>query len=128
MWLSIVLVLASGASMQQADNAAADTAKQFSVSQHDQTADEGPAVLPSIQIRRGNKQSLDPGIVMGAGCNPEQRECVCASITAYVFSDGENPKLKYVTHCPNLELPQATQTQGQEENRQQPAVRRIKYR
>lgn len=128
MWLSIMLVLASGASMQQADDAAADTAKQFSVSQHDQTADAGPVVPPSIHIGRRNKQSLDPGIVMNAGCRPEKGECVCASITAYMFSDGENPKLKYLTHCPNLELPQATQTQGSDENRQQPTVRRVKYR
>jgi hypothetical protein len=85
MLLPIVLLLTSAASMQIAD---AVNGKQ--------TADARKEAQSFERDRQFNKQ-FDAGIFAGHG-----QRVVCAKITAYVFSSGENPKLKYVTDCPTL--------------------------
>ena len=87
MLLPILLVVGSVASGAQATDTGASKNQEFpTTAQH---------------------RTLDPGFVIPASC-PEGSPCkpVCASIRAYVFSDGENPQLKYVTDCPNLKLPE----------------------
>jgi hypothetical protein len=82
--LPIVLLLASAGSAQQAADVAA----------------------PAQQIPHG-KPLLDKGMILPNNSCIANGTCKtgCLSITAYVFSDGENPKLQYVTHCPNLDVP-----------------------
>ena len=104
MLLPIVLLLASAASMQQVDAGAA-TAKQISASDHTQAVDEGNSAQPFVRKRQ--RHTLDEGIIVRHRPCRSDQECNtgCLSITAYVFSDGENPELKYVTDCPNLDVP-----------------------
>jgi len=96
MLLPIVLLLATAASTPQVD--AATTAKPLS-SEHIQVADE-PIRADGFVIHTGPQWEIDKGIMLPPG---SQKGCL--SITAYVFSDGDNPQLKYVTHCPNLDVP-----------------------
>lgn len=58
--------------------------------------------------RQGN--SGDEGIIVQKNPCIAEGTCQtgCLSIAAYVFSDGENPQLKYVTHCPKLDVPYQT--------------------
>ena len=104
MLLPIVLLLASAASTQQVDAGAA-TAKQISASNHSQAVDEGNSAQPFVLKRQRHR--LDEGIIIRHRLCRSDQECNtgCLSITAYVFSDGENPELKYVTDCPNLDVP-----------------------
>lgn len=96
MLLPIVLLLATAASTPQVDATA--TAKQPLSSQQSQVVGE-PTGADGFLSNPQWKQ-FDKGIMVPPG---SQKGCL--SITAYVFSDGDNPQLKYVTHCPNLEVP-----------------------
>ena len=96
MLLPIVLLLATAASTRQVD--AAGTAKQSLSSEHSQVADE--LTRADGFVNNPQLEEFDKGIML-----PHGSQKGCLSITAYVFSDGENPQLKYVTHCPNLDVP-----------------------
>jgi hypothetical protein len=107
MLLPIVLVLASAASAPAADTA---TAKLPSASNHNQVLNDGNNEHGFVIKPRRNQPGPDEGIIIPhRDCRSDQ-ECNtrCLSITAYVFSDGENPQLQYVTDCPNLDVPYQT--------------------
>jgi hypothetical protein len=103
MLLPIVLILASAAATA---NPAAVNPEPSSTSKKIILSNPGPSTFAHhLNPQSGNMP--DPGIMLPRNPCIAERECQvgCLSITAYVFSDGENPELKYVTHCPNLELP-----------------------
>ena len=109
MLLPIVLFLASAGPAQQATDVAAAPQRPSIIGQNrGLISHPGPNRFRHAKPPRGN--SGDDGIFV------PQNPCVadgtcqtgCLSITAYVFSDGENPELQYVTHCPNLDVPYQT--------------------
>jgi hypothetical protein len=120
MLLPIVLLLASAGSMPQTANAMAATSEQFSTPNQNQTA-TAKSGSDGFVLRRRGPVMPDQGIILPGG-----NRKACLSITAYVFSDGENPQLQYVTHCPNLDVPYQTKRahrNGSESDRQ-PTLRR----
>ena len=130
MLLPIVLLLASAAPAQQSTDVVVPT-EQSAISQQNRGAISNPGpnrfVHPGANAR---KPLFDEGII------PPKNPCIadgtcktgCMSITAYVFSDGENPQLQYVTHCPNLDVPNQTERARHRlpENEQQPDLKRTK--
>ena len=107
MLLPIVLVLASAASMQAPDPGAA---KRVSAPINSQVFGRSNNENGFVIKPRPNQPGPDEGIIIPhRNCRSDQ-ECKtgCLSITAYVFSDGENPQLQYVTDCPNLDVPYQT--------------------
>jgi hypothetical protein len=93
MLLPIVLLLASAGPIQQAENVPAP---------NPQTSEARTLLTPAAPNRFVHKfpehwDSIERP-VGGGGPN-------CALITAYVFSDGENPQFQYVTHCPTHDVP-----------------------
>jgi hypothetical protein len=106
MLLPIVLALAGAASVQPAGNMAAVNVKQFSAPDQIQAlehSNRGDGFVHKFNDGAG----IDRGMIVShQKCGPNQ-ECSagCLSITAYVYSDGENPHRQYVTDCPNLEVP-----------------------
>lgn len=116
MLLPIVLLLASAGSMPQTANATAAAPHQFSTTNQDQMAPDG------FVLRRRSPDVFDKGMIIPQPTH----KAGCLSITAYVFSDGENPQLQYVTHCPNLDVPylnKRAQGKGMR-NDQQPTIKR----
>ena len=125
MLLPIVLLLASAGAVQQTDNVASGSQEQFSTARQ---VVSHPEPNGFIRGKPHHGFSGDEGmIVRHRPCRSDQ-ECktACLSITAYVFSDGENPKLKYVTDCPNLDVPyQNKRAQGKGmDNDHQPTLKR----
>jgi hypothetical protein len=104
MLLPIVLLLATAGSMQPANSAAAKS--EFSTNRP-QTVITDPGPNSFLRGRPGAENRFDKGIILPNHSCVAQEGCRtgCLSITAYVFSDGENPTLKYVTDCPNLDVP-----------------------
>lgn len=155
MLLPIVLLLASAGPIQQADNFAAASMEQSATSSQPRTLlpDPGPNKfvlgppgirrMPDEQItvrlpdpgpnrfvhkpRPGN-QRPDTGIIVPRAACDEQHVCPCASIKAYVFSDGENPQFQYVSYCPNRDVPNEIERARHRpsEGDQQPALKRTK--
>jgi hypothetical protein len=97
MLLPIVLLL--GAASTPVD-AGVTTAKQDSASDYSEAVDEGKSTQPFVHNFHGSGQTMDRGVML-----PHGRNTACMSIRAYVFSDGDHPELKYVTDCPNLDVP-----------------------
>ena len=124
MLLSIVLLLATAGPIQQTETVAIASTPPASSSQpRTLLTDPGPNKF--VIGPRGNRRLPDEGIVIPK--NP-RRNTSCMSITAYVFSDGENPKLQYVTDCPNLDVPlqQERARHKSPDNEQQPDLKRTK--
>jgi len=147
MLLPIVLLLASAGPAQQHINAA-PTPQQFSLTEQNHTrqffitARARHALIEPRTYRIFGKPAANrfvnpgqdqPRIPFDEGIIVPRNSCLadgtckaaCASITAFVFSDGENPKLQYVTHCPNLDVPyQTKRAKGDEPEREhQPSVK-----
>jgi len=125
MLLPIVLLLASAGPIQQTDSVAADHTQPASSSQpRTLLTITGPNTF--VIQRRGNRELPDKGIIIDN--QSPKRNNGCLSITAYVFSDGENPELQYVTHCPNLDVPYQTKRARHNlpQNEQQPDLQRTK--
>jgi hypothetical protein len=128
MLLPILLLLASSASVQPVQagtnsGAAVSAAdKSSKASNPDKTGQDG-----FVRKFPDRRQIPDEDIIQRHDCASGQ-ECktACLSITAYVFSDGENPQLKYVTYCPNLDVPNWTERAQRKGtgNDQQPTLRR----
>ena len=120
MLLPLVLLLASAGPMQQTDNVVVPSIEQSATTSQPRTLLGNPGPNTFLHRRRGNRFMPDKGIIIPARANG------CLSITAYVFSDGENPKLKYVTDCPNLEVPYQTKRAHGDvpEKERQPRLRR----
>lgn len=151
MLLPIVLLLASAGPIQQADKVAAASMEQSSTSSQPLTLVPDPGPRKFVIGPSGNRRMLaEPIRLPDSGPNsfvhkprpgnqrPDTGIIVpkssrygngCMSITAYVFSDGENPELQYVTHCPNLDIPNQTErARGRlPETEQQPDLKRTKY-
>ena len=107
MLLPIILVLASAASAQPANPSAA---QQASAAVRSQVQNSFRPTDNFVRKLPRNQAPADDGmIIRRRECGSDQ-ECKagCLSITAYVFSDGENPQLRYVTDCPNLDVPYQT--------------------
>ena len=125
MLLPIVLLLASAGAVQQADNVSSASTEQFSTP-HQTISDSGSTGF--VHKRDRNRHMLDEGIIHRKEPCLAQHECQtgCLSITAYVFSDGENPELKYVTDCPNLDVPYENKRARKKgaDNDQQPTLKR----
>jgi hypothetical protein len=119
MLLPIVLLLASAGSMPQTANAAAASSEQFSTPHQNQTA-VAKSESDGFVLRRRGPVMPDQGIILIQ--SPKR----CLSITAYVFSDGENPQLQYVTDCPNLDVPYQTKRahRNGSDSDHQPTLRR----
>ena len=104
MLLPIVLLLASSASIQPLDPPVAR--RPLAVDRSSNHLD-----APNGFVRKfgGNERSDEGTLIPSRNCS-SQRDCQepCMSITAYVFGDGEYPRLKYVTDCPNLDVPYQT--------------------
>lgn len=115
MLLPIVLLLASAGPIQQAENV--PTPKP----QNSQAQTWLAPATPNRFVHKVNPEHWDTIEIPIRGGGPN-----CALITAYVFSDGENPQLQYVTHCPNLDVPylnKRAQGKGMR-NDQQPTIKR----
>ena len=129
MLLPIVLLLASAAPAQQATDVAAAT-QQSSITEQNRGAISNPVPNTFLRGKPRHCNSGDEGIIVQKNPCIADGTCQtgCLSITAYVFSDGENPQLKYVTDCPNLDVPyQTKRAQHHETNtEQQPALHRTK--
>jgi hypothetical protein len=131
MLLPIVLLLATAGPIQQINNAVVASAEQSSKSQpRTFLTDPGPN---RFVIRRpGAGNEFDKGIIHPEHPCVREEGCRtgCLSITAYVFSDGETPTLKYVTDCPNLDVPlQNKRAQGKGMgNDHQPTLTRTNLR
>ena len=106
MLLPIVLLLATAGPIQQTDNVAAASTQSASSSQP-RTLLTNPRPNRFVIGPRGSRKLPDEGIIIPR--HPRRNNNGCLSITAYVFSDGENPELQYVTDCPNLDVPYQTQ-------------------
>jgi len=126
MLLPIVLLLASASPVQQADHVAASPAPQTSQAR---TTLQDPGPNSFVHKPLPGAQSPDRGIIAPRAACDEQHRCFCASITAYVFSDGENPQLQYITHCPNRDVPYHTERAHRKlpENEHQPELKRANY-
>jgi hypothetical protein len=128
MLLPIVLLLASAAPAQQTDVAV--PAEQTAISEQNHGAISNPEPNTFLRGKPRHRNSGDEGIIVQKNPCIADGTCKtgCLSITAYVFSDGENPQLKYVTDCPNLDVPfQTKRAQHHETNtEQQPALKRTK--
>jgi len=120
MLLPIVLLLASAGPIRLADQVAATQMENSATTKQARTLlpNSGPNTF--VHERRGERVMPDQGIIIPANGNG------CMSITAYVFSDGENPELKYVTHCPNLVVPYETKRahRNEPDSDHQPTLRR----
>lgn len=151
MLFPIVLLLASSGPIQQANSVAAASMQQSATSSQPLTL--VPDSLPRTFVigPSGNRRmSAEPIRLSDPGPNsfahkprpgnrlPDTGMIVpksprygnsCMSITAYVFSDGESPELQYVTHCPNLDVPNQTERARDRlpETEQQPDLKRTKY-
>ena len=131
MLLPIVLFLATAAPAQQPTSVAVP-AERSAISEQNRGAisDPGPNTFLGSKRRR-SPSHIDEGIIVPKNRCIADGTCQtgCLSITAYVFSDGENPKLQYVTHCPNLDVPYQTRRAQHDEtnSEQQPALKRTKY-
>ena len=128
MLLPIVLLLATAGPVQQATNGAA-SAEQSSHQARTVITDPGPNSF--LRGKPGAENRFDKGIILPTTCvAAEGCRTGCLSITAYVFSDGENPQLKYVTDCPNLDVPlQNKRAQGKGMGKEnQPTVKRTNLR
>jgi hypothetical protein len=127
MLLPIVLLLATAGPIQQVGNAAAASAEQSSKSQPRRFLTD-PGSNTFVRGKHNDGQLPDEGMIIGPHPCVSGEECRadCLSITAYVFSDGENPQLKYVTDCPNLDVPlQNKRAQGKGMGKQhQPTLKR----
>ena len=125
MLLPIVLLLATAGSVQQANNAAAGGTEQISKPQAVTTL-TNPEPNRFVHRLPDAGETFDKGMIVPEHpCNPEE-ECqkACASITAFVFSDGETPELKYVTDCPNLDVaPQTERANGKRPRSDQPSLK-----
>lgn len=145
MLLPIVLLLASPGPIQQAEALPQKAAavEQSGAVERNQTIKRqgtnrfvikhpGPNrfVNPQQNGRLPGTPLFDKGIVVGRNPCLADGTCqpVCAEITAYVFSDGENPHFKYVTDCPNLDVPYRTERARHNvpQTEQQPDLRRTK--
>ena len=136
MLLPIVLLLAAAAPTQQAADVV-PAAQQFSITEQNHGAIEpgpnrfvNPGPMGSVRRFRSNRISPDNGMIIAPNPCLGDGACqaVCAHITAYVFSDGENPELQYVTDCPNLDAPNQTERARRNlpKNQQQPDLKRTK--
>jgi hypothetical protein len=133
MLLPIVLLLAGLGSPQQADKAAT-TPEQSTAQEQHRTVISNPGssrfVNPGGDWLPHGKVFVDHGIVVSEEpCLPDGTcKAACASINAYVFSDGENPKLQYVTDCPNLDAPYRTKRAHDHvpDTKQRPDLKRTK--
>ena len=130
MLLPIVLFLASAAPAQQSTDIAVPV-EQSAISQQNRDAISNPGPNTFLgSKRRRSPRHLDEGIIVPKNRCLADGTCQtgCLSITAYVFSDGENPELQYVTHCPNLDVPyQTKRAQHDEPNtEQQPTLKRTR--
>lgn len=105
MLLPIVLLLASAGPIQQVADVVPAT-QQSSITEQNRGAiasDSNRFVNPGpmgfVRRFRGKRGSPDNGMIVTPNPCLADGTCqaVCAHITAYVFSDGENPKLQYVT-------------------------------
>jgi hypothetical protein len=113
MLLPIVLLLATANPTQQANKATAlpQNAAVEPSALVEQTATSNPGqnrfVNPGQARRLPRTPLYDKGIIVPKNPCLADHTCEtgCLSITAYVFSDGETPELKYVTDCPNLDAP-----------------------
>lgn len=133
MLLPIVLLLATAGPIQQARTF------QFPTQQTEQARTFQFPSQQTVQPRTLLIQAPAPNKFVHKLNNPEQWDSIavpkregesngCFSITAYVFSDGENPQLQYVTHCPNADGPyinERAQGKGMR-NDQQPELKRTK--
>lgn len=154
MLLPIVLLLASSGPIQQAANVAAASIEQSATSSQPLTLVPDPGPRKFVIGPSGNRRMLaepirmpdpgpnsfvhkprpgnrrpDTGIIVPRPTCDEHHPCVCASITAYVFSDGENPQFQYVTYCPNRDVPNQMERARDRlpETEQQPDLKRTKY-
>ena len=135
MLLPIVLLLASAGPIQQADKATT-APEQFTAEEQNRAVNNNQDSnrfvnpgQPGPNDRRRRMHQFDEGIIVKNACLADGTcKDVCAEITAYVFSDGENPKLQYVTDCPNLDVPYRTQRARHNlpKNQQQPDLKRRK--
>lgn len=126
MVLPIVLLLASAGPMQQADHAKGASAEQPSKPQIISPL-TNPEPNRFVHRFPGAGEALDKGILPTNLPCDAQHECeqVCAKIMAFVFSDGETPELKYVTDCPNRDVPPQTErANGKRPRRDQPSLKR----
>lgn len=120
MLLPIVLLLATAGPIQQTETVATQPAS----SSQPRTLLTDPGPNKFVIGPHGNRRLPDEGIVIPKNST---RNTSCMSITAYVFSDGENPKLQYVTDCPNLDVPLQTQrARHKPDNEEQPDLKRTK--
>ena len=105
--LPILLAVASSVSGQQANDSGVSVTQEL--------------LVPQRQYR------VDPIV---RSC-PEGADCRSRglSIRAYAFSDGERPKLNYITDCPFLNLPTQIQVRkrGTENDQISPSMRLIKW-
>lgn len=112
MLLPIVLLLASANPVQQAKNVAhptEQTAQAPSSTVQDSGSDPSGDIImrapnTGMIMRRHNRGMMpfDRGMIIPLH---QSSNDACMSITAYLFSDGEDPRPKYVTNCPNLDVP-----------------------
>jgi hypothetical protein len=144
--LPIVLLLASAGPTQQAINVAPST-RQFSLTEENPTrqfslTNRHPLTNPrtyrivspgpqGFVIRKWrNGTSPDSRMIIEPKRCSSDEECktACMSMTAFVFSDGENPQLQYVTDCPNLDVPYRTERANHDgpDTEHQPALKRTK--
>jgi hypothetical protein len=127
MLLPIVLLLATAGPVQQANVAA--SVEQSTHQPQTIITDPGPNSF--LRGKPGAENRFDKGILLPTTCVAEEGcRNGCLSITAYVFSDGENPQLKYVTDCANLDVPlQNKRAQGKGMgNDHQPTLKRTNLR
>lgn len=130
MFLPIVLLLATAGSTQQVDRATA--VEQSSTVDRSEIIISNPGpnrfVNPGPERRLPRTPLYDKGMIVPRNPCLADHTCQsgCLSITAYVFSDGENPELKYVTDCPNLDAPYQTKRAHRDtpNSEQQPALKR----
>lgn len=129
MLLPFVLLLASAAPAQQSTDVAVPV-EHSAISEQNRGAISNPGPNKFLHGKPRHGNSGDEGIIVQRNPCVADGTCQtgCLSITAYVFSDGENPQLQYVTHCPNLDVPYQTQRAQHDETNaeQQPALKRTK--
>jgi hypothetical protein len=129
MLLPIVLLLASTGPTQEPTNVAVP-AEQPAIREQNRGAIDDSGRNRFLPGKPRHYNSGDEGIIV------QKNPCVadgtcrtgCLSLTAYVFSDGENPQLQYVTHCPNLDVPYHTERANHNvpHSAQQPDLKRTK--
>ena len=131
MLLPIVLLLASAAPAQQATDVAAATQRSSTEQNRGAISNPGPNSFFVHPEPNARKPQIDEGIIHPKHPCVADGTCKtgCLSITAYVFSDGENPELQYVTHCPNLDVPYQTKRAHHDETdtEQQPALKTTSF-